>query len=68
MEEALLAREITKAIHLRENAELKEKLQQIESDLFVRDQTVMNLKSEVLDLNKKYKGTQQQHVLERFLN
>ena len=44
---------------------MTEKLQKIESDLFSRDQTAMSLKSEVLDLNKKYKGTQQQHVLER---
>ena len=46
---------------------LTEKLQQIESDLFSRDQSAMNLKGEVLELNRKYKGTQQQHVLERFV-
>ncbi|XP_063684722.1 uncharacterized protein LOC134818930 isoform X2 [Bolinopsis microptera] len=50
----------------KENALLKAKLQQIENELFSRDQATMNLRGDVLDLNEKYKGTQQKHVMERY--
>ena len=44
----------------------KAKLQQIENELFSREQAAMNLRGDVLDLNEKYKGTQQKHVMERY--
>ena len=59
--------DLIKPHDLRVITELTEKLQQYETDLFSGDQAAMNLKSEVLDLNEKYKGTQQKHVLERFV-
>jgi hypothetical protein len=37
----------------RKNAELKEKLQQMETDQFSRDQEVLNLLSKQLELNKR---------------